>query len=229
MGEGRGRALVHASSFPLDLVERVAWVDGLEDPPSLAALPQCFLQENKTILELTRYYCYHWQHVQDEPCLLASSPFSERMCQWFARISFCILLPRDFSRLKQMESSLAGSDKPLKKDSQHMPTLVSPWNVVWGMTKEIWHVTSQIWVVFLIGWSKFPLGPYQSAVPPRSEYYRIISMEFLQSFLRCYFARKLGGASKCWLFSPASLRKGLLCWHITTTQGTKETGCIKYL
>ena len=59
MGEGRGRALVHASSFPLDLVERVAWVDGLEDPPSLEALPQCFLQENKTILELTRYYCYN--------------------------------------------------------------------------------------------------------------------------------------------------------------------------
>ena len=115
------------------------------------------------------------------------------------------------------------------KDSQHMPTLVSPQNVVWGIATETWHVTSQVWVVFLIGWSKFPSGPYQSAALPRSEYCGIINMEFLQSFLGCYFAGKLGGASKCWLFSHTSLRKGLLCWHITNTQGTKETGCIKYL
>ena len=116
-----------------------------------------------------------------------------------------------------------------KKDSQHMPTLVSPRNVVWRTTTETWQVTSQIWVVFLISWSKFLSGPYQSAALPRSEYCRIISMEFLWSFLRRYLVGKQGGVSKCWLFSHSSLRKGLLCWHITTKQRTKETGRIKHL
>ena len=118
-----------------------------------------------------------------------------------------------------------------KKNSQHMPTLVSPRNVVWETTTEIsyWHVTSQILVVFLIGWSKFPSGLYQSAALTKSEYCCIISTELLQSFLWCYFTGKQGGVSKCWLFSHSSLRKGLLCWHITTKPRTKETGHIKHL
>ena len=42
-----------------------------------------------------------------------------------------------------------------------------------------WLITPQIWVVLLIG---------QSEALPRSGYWRVISMEFLRSFLRRHFA-----------------------------------------
>ena len=47
-----------------------------------------------------------------------------------------------------------------------------------------WRVTTQIWVVLLIGWIKFPMQHEQSEALPRSGWWRVISMEFLRSFLR---------------------------------------------
>ena len=55
---------------------------------------------------------------------------------------------------------------------------------------EIWSVTSQIWIVLLIGWSKFLTRHSQSKALPRSGQWRVISMEFLRSFLRRHFAGK---------------------------------------
>ena len=56
-----------------------------------------------------------------------------------------------------------------------------------------WRVTPHIWVVLLIGWIKFPTPHDQSeALPrsslPRSGEWRIISTEFLRSFLRRHLA-----------------------------------------
>ena len=53
-----------------------------------------------------------------------------------------------------------------------------------------WRVTTQIKVVFLIGWCKFPALHDQSEALPSYGYWRIISMEFLHSFLRRHFAEK---------------------------------------
>ena len=51
-----------------------------------------------------------------------------------------------------------------------------------------WRVTTQIRVV--IGWCKFPTWHDQSEALPRYGYWRVISMEFLHSFLRRHFAEK---------------------------------------
>jgi len=58
---------------------------------------------------------------------------------------------------------------------------------------------TKIWVVLLIGWSKFPSWHDQSEVLPylpRSVKWRVISMEFLRSFLRRHFAGKPFVASR---------------------------------
>ena len=47
-----------------------------------------------------------------------------------------------------------------------------------------WRVTTQIWEVLLIGWSKFHELHDQSEALPRSGKWRVISKEFLRSFLR---------------------------------------------
>ena len=75
-------------------------------------------------------------------------------------------------------------------DSGHfvMPPLVSLEKDIWGRSAEIphwWHVTTQIWVVLLIGW-KFA-STNQSEALLRSGQWRIISIKFLQSFLRHHF------------------------------------------
>ena len=59
-----------------------------------------------------------------------------------------------------------------------------------------WRFTTQIWVVPLIGWIKFPTRHDQSEALPRSGWWRVISMEFLRSFLRRHFAGKPVVASK---------------------------------
>ena len=56
-----------------------------------------------------------------------------------------------------------------------------------------WCITTQIWVVRLIGWSKFPTWHDQSEVLPSCRKWRIISMEFLHSFLRCHL-----WTNQCW-------------------------------
>ena len=67
--------------------------------------------------------------------------------------------------------------------------MVSPRNDVWEMSAEI-RVTTQIRVMLLIGWCRFPRRHDQSEALPRSGEWRVISMEFLRSFLRRYFAGK---------------------------------------
>ena len=79
------------------------------------------------------------------------------------------------------------------ENSRHFvtPQLVSPWNDVWETSAEIpywWRITTQIWVVLLrVAWESWFT---QSEAPPRSGYCRVISMEFLCSFLRRHFAGK---------------------------------------
>ena len=72
-------------------------------------------------------------------------------------------------------------------------TTVFPPNDLWETSAEIplrWPVTTQIWVVPLIGWIKFPTRHDQSEALPRSELWRVISVEFLRSFLRRHLAGK---------------------------------------
>ena len=67
-------------------------------------------------------------------------------------------------------------------------------NDVWETSTEIpcwWRFTTQICVVLLIGWSNFYTRHDQSeALLPRSGLWRVISMEFLRSFLRRHFVGK---------------------------------------
>ena len=81
------------------------------------------------------------------------------------------------------------------ENSRHLATLplVFPPNDVREKSAEIpywWRVTTQSWVVLLIGWIKFPTRYYQSEALPKSGYWRVISMEFLRSFLRSHLAGK---------------------------------------
>ena len=46
------------------------------------------------------------------------------------------------------------------------------------------------WVVLLIGWSKFPTRYEQLEALPSSGWWHVISMEFLNSFFRRFFAEK---------------------------------------
>ena len=85
--------------------------------------------------------------------------------------------------------------KVTRENSGHLTTqpLVSPPNDVWETSTEIlywWRITIQIWVVLLTGWIKFPTWHDQSEALPRSGYWRVISMEFLRSFLRRHLAGK---------------------------------------
>ena len=82
-----------------------------------------------------------------------------------------------------------------RENSRHLATLplVSPSNDVWETSAEIpyWkRFTSQKWGVFLIGWIKFLTRHDQPEPLPRSGYWRVISMEFLRSFLRRHFGGK---------------------------------------
>ena len=53
-----------------------------------------------------------------------------------------------------------------------------------------WHVTTQIWVVLLIGRAAWEIWFNQSETLPSSGKWRVISMEFLRSFLRLHLAGK---------------------------------------
>ena len=82
------------------------------------------------------------------------------------------------------------------ENSRHLATLplaISPPNEVWETSTEnpYWsRVTTQIWVELLIGWIKFSTRHDQSEALPRSAQWRVISMEFLRSFLRHHLAGK---------------------------------------
>ena len=98
-------------------------------------------------------------------------------------------LPWEIKKESSSCSVLSGENR------RHLatPPLVFPRHGVWGTSAEIpywWRVTTQIWVVLLIGWSKLPSRHDQSEALPRSGYWRVISMEFLSSFLRRHFAGK---------------------------------------
>ena len=75
--------------------------------------------------------------------------------------------------------------------------MFSPQNDAWGGNEisNQWRVTTQIWIVLLIG---LEICFIQSeGVPlPRYDYWHVISMEFLRSFLRRHFARKPVAASR---------------------------------
>ena len=81
------------------------------------------------------------------------------------------------------------------ENSRHLATLplVSPPNDIWETSAEIpyWrHVTTQIWVVLLIGCAAWEIWFNQSEELPRSGWWRVISMEFLRSFLKRHLAGK---------------------------------------
>ena len=84
------------------------------------------------------------------------------------------------------------------ENSQHFaaPPMVYSWNDVWETNAEIpywWHITSQIWVR-AFHWLKICF--IQSEALSRSGWWRIISIEFLCSFLRCHFVGKPVGGSR---------------------------------
>ena len=91
--------------------------------------------------------------------------------------------------------------------------MVSPRNDVWKTGAEIsywWRITPQFWVVLLIG---------QSEALTRSRYWRVISMEFLRSFLRRHFAGRPSVVSRnvgCFLRLQPVLHLhviSILCLH----------------
>ena len=61
-------------------------------------------------------------------------------------------------------------------------------------------VITQIWVALLIGRAAREICFNQSESLPRSGWWRVISIEFLRSFLRRHFVEKSGGVAKCLLF-----------------------------
>ena len=72
-------------------------------------------------------------------------------------------------------------------------TTGSPRNDVRETSAEFpywWHVTTRIWVVLPISWSKFPTRYDQLEALPSSGWWHVISMEFLNSFLRLFFTGK---------------------------------------
>ena len=83
-------------------------------------------------------------------------------------------------------------------------------NDVWGTSAESqywWSVTTQIWVVLLIGRAAWEIWSNQSEELARSGWWRVISMEFLRSFLRRHLAGKPVVASPnvgCFLRLPFS-------------------------
>ena len=67
--------------------------------------------------------------------------------------------------------------------------LISTRNDVWGLSVEIlWRATTQIWVVLLSGRPMWEICFNQAETVIRSGWWRVISMEFLRSFLRHHFA-----------------------------------------
>ena len=106
------------------------------------------------------------------------------------------------------------------ENSRHLATLplVYPPNDVWETSAEIpywWRVTTQFWVVLLIGWIKFTTRHDQSEALPRSGQWRVISMEFLRSFLRHHLVGKPVAASLnvgCFLRLEVHLRQ--LFWDL---------------
>ena len=88
------------------------------------------------------------------------------------------------------------------------PSLVSPRNDVWEISAEIpywWRITTQIWVVLLIGRATWDICFNQSEALPRSGLWRVISMDFLRSFLRRHCVGKPMVASSnvgCFLRLP---------------------------
>ena len=95
------------------------------------------------------------------------------------------------------------------ENSRHSATLplVFPRNDVWETSAEIpywWRVTTQIWVVLLIVRAAREICFNQSETLPIPGYWRVISMEFLRSFLRRDFTEKAVVASPNVLFAEAS-------------------------
>ena len=87
------------------------------------------------------------------------------------------------------------------ENSFHFATLslIYQRNDVWETSAEIpyWRrVTTQIWVVLLIGRAAWEICFNQSKAPPRSDWWRVFSMEFLRLFLRRRFAGKSVVASR---------------------------------
>ena len=94
-------------------------------------------------------------------------------------------------------------------------TTVSPPNDVREMSAEIphwWRVTTQIWVVLLIGRAVWEIWFNQSEALTRSGKWRVISMEFVRSFLRRHFAGK-----------PVVVLRTVGCFlRLNTTQNPKN-------
>ena len=120
-------------------------------------------------------------------------------------------------------------------NSRHLatPPLFPPPNDVWETNAEIlywWRVTPQIWVVLLIGRAAWEIWFNQSEALPRSGDWRVISTEFLCSFLRRHLAGKQVVASPNFgLFSQAKCRPTVLFLQIISGSCVNETTLFSFL
>ena len=164
-----------------------------------------FASATQFITNCDRYYKMRWLlQIATDTAVVFLRRVLEGMSWWPRKqvikctledVSFC---DRDRAFIKNNLFFLMKEKKGKKaflawESSRHLATLplVSPPNDGWETSVEIpywWRVTTQNWVVLLIGWIKFPTRRNQSKALPRSGSWRVISMEFLRSFLRRHFA-----------------------------------------
>ena len=91
------------------------------------------------------------------------------------------LTPNSHANWSVLSTAVNGQPRISWENSRHF---AMPTQAYW------WHVTTQIWVVLLIGWSKFSTRYDQLETLPSSGWWHVISMEFLNSFLRRFFSGK---------------------------------------
>ena len=136
------------------------------------------------------------------------------------------------------------------ENSRHLATLplaFLPTDVCEKSTKfpYWWRVTPHIWVVLLIGWIKYPtLYDQSEALPrsslPRSGEWRVISTEFLRSFLRRHLAGETVVASPnvgCFRPQPRRhcacqtiIRRQLFAGHVIDFRPMKtKKNCFEWL
>ena len=96
-----------------------------------------------------------------------------------------IIASKIFQNILLLIHDTFNTSKVVRENSQYFvkPPLISPQNDAWGTPAEIpyWRqVTTQISEVLLIGCAVTEICFNQSEVLPRSGYWRIVSMKFLQ-------------------------------------------------
>ena len=110
-------------------------------------------------------------------------------------LSFLVLCSQTARKRLLRRLDLTTRSSIALENSRHLATLplIFPPNDVWETSVEIpywWRVTTQIWVVLLIGRVAWEIYFNKSEALPRSGWWRVISMEFLRSFLKRHLAEK---------------------------------------